>query len=399
MVAKGYKQTDIGIIPKEWEVKTYGEVFDFLTTATYSRADLNESGEVNYIHYGDIHTKWNFFLDFNENVLPKIENEQVKNYPFLKDGDIIMADASEDYNGICASVEVKNIRDKKAISGLHTFLLRDNKKVFAEGFKGYLHSNSVIKKQFDKLATGLKVYGVSKNNLKIVQIPIPPLPEQQAIAQALSNTDTLITNLQNLIAKKRLIKQAAMQELLTPKKGWESKKLGEVCKLIMGQSPLSEYYNNERIGLPLVQGNADIENRKTIIRNYTSVITKKANLGSIIMSVRAPVGEIAIATFECCIGRGVCSIEYKNNFIYHYLIFIENNWAKHSTGSTFDSITSQQVRDLEISFPNEKEQTRIANILTDMDNEITTLEQKLEKYKSIKQGMMQDLLTGKIRVV
>ena len=191
-----------------------------------------------------------------------------------------------------------------------------------------------------------------------------------------------------------------MQQLLQPKEGWEVKKLGEIANVVMGQSPLSVYYNIEGIGLPLIQGNADIQNRKTIIRSYTSVITKRGKNGDIIMSVRAPVGEISRATFDCCLGRGVCSISYKNNFIYHYLIYFEKSWAKLSTGSTFDSVNSKQVKELEIPIPkSSEEQTRIATILSDMDAEVSALEQKLEKYKKIKLGMMQELLTGRTRLV
>ena len=201
----------------EWEVKTFGEIFDFLTTATYSRAELSEYDDIYYIHYGDIHTKLDYFLDFEKSNLPTIKNELVKKYPLIKDGDIIMADASEDYDGICKSVEVKNIGSKKAISGLHTFLLRDNKNVFENGFKAYIQSNIFIKNQNNNLATGLKVYGVSKVNLKTIKIPIPPKEEQTAIAQILSDMDSDILALETQRNKTQAIKQGMMQNLLTGK--------------------------------------------------------------------------------------------------------------------------------------------------------------------------------------
>jgi type I restriction enzyme S subunit len=202
---------------EDWDVKIFGEVFDFLTTATYSRADLSESDDIYYIHYGDIHTKWDYFLDFEKSNLPTIKNEQVKKYPLIKDGDIIMADASEDYDGICKSVEVKNIGSKKAISGLHTFLLRDNKCVFENGFKAYIQASIFVKNQNNSLATGLKVYGVSKFNLKTIKILIPPKKEQTAIAQILSDMDSDILALETERNKTLAIKQGMMQELLTGK--------------------------------------------------------------------------------------------------------------------------------------------------------------------------------------
>ena len=99
-IPQGYKQTEIGVIPEDWDLVSYDEAFIFLNTATYSRADLSKSGEVKYVHYGDIHTKWNHFLDLNKVELPCIDKDKQRNYSLLKEGDLIMADASEDYDGI-----------------------------------------------------------------------------------------------------------------------------------------------------------------------------------------------------------------------------------------------------------------------------------------------------------
>jgi type I restriction enzyme S subunit len=130
------------------------------------------------------------------------------------------------------------------------------------------------------------------------------------------------------------------------------------------------------------------------------MITKKGKIGDIIMSVRAPVGEVSKATFDCCLGRGVCSINYENDYLYYYLIHFEKSWTKLSTGSTFDSVNSKQIKELEISIPvSKEEQVRIITILSDMDQEITVQETKLQKLKLQKQGMMQALLTGKIRLI
>lgn len=118
------------------------------------------------------------------------------------------------------------------------------------------------------------------------------------------------------------------------------------------------------------------------------------------MSVRAPVGEIAKATFDCCLGRGVCAIRNNNDYLYHFLIFSENKWSQLSTGSTFDSVNSNQVKDFLISIPKaQAEQSHTATILSDMDAELASLEQQLAKARQLKQGMMQELLTGRVRLV
>ena len=212
----GYQQTEVGRIPEDWEVRTYGEMFEIRSTATYSRAMLSKNGPVGYVHYGDIHTKWSHFLDLDKVELPKIQEDQLRAYSLIQEGDLIMADASEDYEGIGASDEVINLRNKRAISGLHTVLLRE-KVPFAPGFKGYLHCNKVIKAQMDRLATGLKVYGLSRTNLLSIKIPLPTFEEQRQIAEILQSMDAEILQLEAQLAKYRQLKQGMMQELLTGK--------------------------------------------------------------------------------------------------------------------------------------------------------------------------------------
>ena len=212
---KGYKQSELGEIPEDWEIKSYGEIFSFLSTASNSRDDLSENGDIFYIHYGDIHTKFHFHVDFKHDQIPKIDSQKLKGASFIQDGDLIMADASEDYAGVGKCVEVTGLNNKRAISGLHTFLLRDAKNAFSPGFRGYLHAMTGVKKSFDRLATGLKVYGLSKNNLKQVVVPIPPYNEQQCVIEVLSSMETDIEALTLRLNKTQSIKQGMMQELLT----------------------------------------------------------------------------------------------------------------------------------------------------------------------------------------
>ncbi|MDX7747910.1 MULTISPECIES: restriction endonuclease subunit S [Aeromonas] len=213
---KGYKPSELGEIPEDWEVMTYGEIFTFLSTSTNSRADLSNIGEYGYIHYGDIHTKFNNALDLNEFNLPRISSHLASS-SFVENGDVIMADASEDYEGIGKSVEICNVGSKKVVAGLHTFLLRDKNKYMADGYRGYLHCIPAVKNAFDRLATGMKVYGLSKNNLAVVPVPVPSQKEQTAIATILSDMDNELKALTQKLDKARALKQGMMQQLLTGK--------------------------------------------------------------------------------------------------------------------------------------------------------------------------------------
>jgi type I restriction enzyme S subunit len=254
------------------------------------------------------------------------------------------------------------------------------------------------------------VPGVNRNDLRQLMVRLPPLPEQEAIAKVLSDVDTLITALEGLIAKKRDIKQAAMQQLLTGKTRlpgfsgeWEVKKLGEIVQINMGQSPDSENYNHKGIGIPLIQGNADIENRKSIRRVWTTQVTKVCDKGDLILTVRAPVGSIGIASEYSCLGRGVCSLKpitYDIGFLFHSLVFAESHWKTLEQGSTFTSANSAQIAEFTLLVTESiKEQTSIAAVLSDMDAEIAALEQRRDKTRALKQGMMQELLTGKTRLL
>jgi len=416
-VKAGYKKTEIGIIPEDWEVISFEKAFYFLSTASYSRAEILKNGDIKYVHYGDIHTKLEHFLDFKNFELPTIKNEQLKTYSLIKDGDLIMADASEDYEGIGKSVEVKNIENDKGISGLHTFLLRGKEGVFSNGFKAYLHSNKIIKTQYDKLATGLKVYGVSKGNLKSIQIPLPPLPEQKAIAQVLSDTDHLIQSLEKLIAKKRLIKQGAMQKLFNPKKGWVVKKLPQVCWFQEGPGLRNWQFTKNGMKVinvtNLVDGYLALEKTDRHISNKEFEKMYKhfeIDENDIVMASSgnsySKVAVVRKQDLRLLMNTSVIRFKPLQGFDYNYLlIFLKSALFKDQidlliTGGAQPNFGPFHLKKIDIAIPPTKEeQSSIASIISDMDAEIETLEKKQAKYKALKQGLMQNLLTGKIRLV
>ncbi|GMO41587.1 MAG: hypothetical protein Pg6C_02540 [Treponemataceae bacterium] len=325
----------------------------------------------------------------------------IKEKQYVKKGDIIICvrNGSSELIGKCTLIGA----DYKATFGAFMAVFRGQN----NGYIFQVFRSGVVQKQI-RNTSNATINQITKRDFESIIIPIPiNLSEQHAIAEVLSDMDGYIDSLEKLIAKKKAIKQGAMQELLTGKrrlpgfKGeWVEKSLGKLATINMGQSPDSRFYNSQKIGLPLIQGNGDIEKRKTIIRNYTSQITKIATKGEIILTVRAPVGSVAKVMFQCCLGRGVCSIHYENDFIYYYLTYIEPCWSNLSKGSTFDSINFLELDNLLIFLPCDvNEQTAIAAVLSDMDAEIEALTAKLNKAKSIKQGMMQELLTGRIRLI
>ena len=398
-ISQKYKHTDLGLIPTDWEVVKLSEVIDNFTGLTYTPNNVKEYG-ILVLRSSNIQ---NGMLSFMDNVY--VDNIDIPKRVIVQDGDILVCVRNGSKNLIGKSARIYGAHKRIMAFGAFMTILRTKNKN-SNKYIHYVWQSSIIQKQIEE-NLGATINQITNSDINTYIIPLPPLPEQRAIAEALSDVDELITALDKKITKKRLIKQGAMQQLLTGKKRlpgftekWVEKKLGDICTIIMGQSPSSVHYNTQNIGLPLIQGNADLENRQQVIRFYTSEITKECEEGDIIMSVRAPVGAVGKAICRSCLGRGVCAIKSNNDFLYHYFVYTENNWGFFSKGSTFDSINSDELYQLSLILSNDiNEQQAIAAILSDMDQEIANLEAQRDKYSVLKSGMMQKLLTGKIRLI
>lgn len=270
------------------------------------------------------------------------------------------------------------------------------------------------KDEFERQAVGSTIKTIGLPYFKKLKIALPPFSEQKKIAQILSAWDGAISVTEKLLANSQQQKKNLMQQLLTGTKRlldengvrfsgeWCICHLSEVAYIVMGASPSSEAYNDIGIGLPLIQGNADIKFRISTPRVYTSEVTKECSPGDVLLSVRAPVGSVAISHHKACIGRGISTIRSKDNvsqkFLYQWLLWFEPRWGSLSQGSTFESINSDDIKSLKLSMPDFKEQQKIATVLSAADDEIATLEKKLTCLKDEKKALMQQLLTGKRRV-
>lgn len=179
---------------------------------------------------------------------------------------------------------------------------------------------------------------------------------------------------------------------------WEERKLGEVYQVKMGQSPASINYTDNNEDTVLVQGNADLKGGKISPRIFTKEVTKVADKNDILLTVRAPVGKLAIAQYKVCIGRGVCSIN-GNRFLYNYLQKFQNQnkWMKFSQGSTFEAISGKDIRNILIAIPNKDEQQKIGDFFSKLDRQIELEEKKLALLEEQKKGYMQKIFSQELR--
>jgi len=255
------------------------------------------------------------------------------------------------------------------------------------------------------------VPSLNAKTIEKIQIPLPPnKAEQIAIATALNDADSLISQLEKLIAKKKAMKQGAMQELLKPKEGWETKTLGEIGECIIG---LTYSPSNVKKEGKLVLRSSNIKGNKLVFDNNVFVdvdvndrlITRKTDILICVRNgSRNLIGKCAFID-----GRGVgetfgafMSVFRSpfNEYIFHVLqSHYIHTQIEETIGATINQLTNKNLNSFVIPFPNTSEQKKIALILSDMDIEILKLEVKLDKQKQLKQGMMQSLLIGKIRLV
>ena len=406
-VPAGYWRTEVGVIPEDWESSSVCAIASSTPNAIVGGPFGSDLVSKDYVAQGvpvirgqNMGGRW-VSGDFVF-VTPMKARALEANLAYP--GDIVFTQ-----RGTLGQVSLVPDKPFSAyVVSQSQMKLSVNRRVADPLFVFYFFTSYEQKRSIQGRAIQTGVPHINLGILRAMPVRLPSLAQQRAIAAVLSDVDDLIASLEALIAKKRAIKQAAMQQLLTgrarlPGFGgeWETKRLSEVAVVTMGQSPPSTSYNVFGDGLPLIQGKADIVGRNTTKRIWTTCPSKRCAAGDIVLTVRAPVGSVARASLDACLGRGVCGLKplAGGQFLYYALVLAEGRWEDVEQGSTFSAANSDQVAGFPIAVPAETpEQQAIATVLSDMDAEIAALERRLDKTRAIKQSMMQQLLTGSIRL-
>lgn len=409
MVAEGYKNTEIGVIPEDWKTPRLMELTDIISGGTPS-TKISEywGGEIQWMNSGELNLRRVFEV---EGRITKIglENSATKLIP-----------------NKCVLVGLAGQGKTRGTVAINYIPLCTNQSIAAilpsnELNEEFLYQNLDLRyKELRSLSTGEGGRGgLNLTLLKNLIIPLPPLSEQNAIATALSDADALISATERLIAKKKAIKQGAIQELLKPKDGWKTiiiDKLGQTFRGLSGKSRNDfENGNCPYIQFMNIMSNAVID---TTYFDYVYIkdgeSQNKAIQGDLFFNTSSETPEEV----------GMCSVLlenipdlYLNSFCFGFRLnnkmgynglylsyFFRSSYGRKllfslAQGATRHNLSKNNFLKTEIQLPKPSEQTHIATILSDMDAEISLLEQKLEKQKQIKQGMMQNLLTGKIRLL
>jgi type I restriction enzyme, S subunit len=412
-VKKGYKQTEIGLLPEDWTVRTLNTLSGDIGDGIHTTPKYSKSSDFFFINGNNL-------VDGTIKVFPETncvsEEEYFKLKKKLTDNTILMS-----INGTICNLAF--FRNERVVLGKSACYINVHKDVNKYYIFNQLKTTPIAEYYKYEL-TGTTINNLSLKSVRDTPIPLPPtLAEQTAIATALSDTDALIQSLEKLIVKKRAIKQGAMQELLTGKKRlpgfsgkWEEKQLGEIANVKTGPfgSTLheSDYVREgtpiitvEHLGefgvlhsnLPLV---SDTDRQR--LRAYSLEIDDIvfSRVGSVDRNALIRPAEVGWL-FS---GRLLRVRPDKRQALAPFLSYqfhgetFKCRVRNLAVGQTMASLNTQILKNLSIVLPALPEQTAIAQILSDMDSELSTLEAKLSKCRSIKQGMMQELLTGKIRL-
>lgn len=422
MVKQVYKQTEIGAIPNDWNCTRFGEkvkiyrggsprpIQYYLTDASYG---------INWIKIGDVRENDKYISSTQEKIIP----EGVSKSREVHVGDFILSNSMS-----FGRPYILNI-DGCIHDGWLT--IQEYKNTFSTEYLYYLLSSNIVYQQYISMAAGSSVKNLNKEKVSVLTVIYPDIAEQERIAEALSDVDSMVSSLEKLIAKKKAVKQGAMQELLTGKKRlpgfsgeWQESTLGALCYLITKQTGF-DYTNeikpslvdiNSSNTLPFVQ-NKDFEGKNVNVKTdyyipydiaikYPRILLDETCL---LISLSGRIGNVGLyekSNGLAFIGGavGICRFNDEQNSEWCMLYLQSSAGQKQifecQKSGAQHNLTVEDVRKLVIKLPSSlEEQAAIASILSDMDYEIKTLEQKLDKTRQIKQGMMQQLLTGKIRLI
>jgi len=402
-IPKGYKMTEVGVIPVDWDFNKLGEIACVKTGNTPPTNDKSNYGsDYFFVSPADL-GKGKYIID-TEKKLSKKGFELSRKFP----ANSIL------FTCIGSTIGKSGISKKELTSNQQINAILPDKSFCHDYLYYALNKLSPI---IQSLAGEQAVPIINKSEFEETLIPLPPLPEQVVIAEALSDTDTLIGKLEELITKKRQTKQGAMQELLTGKKRlpgfsgkWEEKTLGTIFEKIVGGGTPSRANSNYWGGnIPWVT----VKDFATFNPHMTQESITKDGLknsashlipeGTVIISTRMALGKAVIYDVDVSINQDLKALfplkDINQYFLFYWFQFYSEQIMNLGSGSTVMGISLPDLKKISFSKPSLSEQLAITAILSEMDAEIEQLDKKLEKYKMVKKGMMQELLTGKTRLI
>lgn len=403
-VKPGYKRSEMGPIPEDWGISQLG--LCLMTRPSYgiNAAAVPYSDQLPaYIRITDISDDGRFSPSPRVSVRSDSSGDYV-----LADGDIVFARTGA---SVGKSYRYRPVDGPLVFAGFLIRITPDPSKLLPTFASAYVTTGSYWRwVSLMSMRSGQP--GINGKEYAQLPLPIPPLPEQRAIAQALSDVDALIAALDCLIAKKRDIKQATMQQLLTGKTRlpgfsgkWEVKTLGSICEISMGRTPprLNQaYWGRGHVWLSIADMHSKVVSySKEEITDLAAATMSVIPKGTLLMSFKLSIGRLCFAGCDLYTNEAICSFNNPQaNASYLYYALSRTDFSLYGKQAVKGyTLNKESLKLVEVRLPSQAEQAAIAAILSDMDAELTALENRRDKTRALKQGMMQELLTGKTRLI
>ena len=373
-----------------WEEKVLGEVTEYLSDGTHF-SPKSQNGEYKYITSKNIR---NSGLDLSDvSYISAEEHQEIYKRCSVKFGDLLLTKDGASTGNCCI-----NFLDEEFSLLSSVAVLRPKQKKHNANFLCQVLQSPIGQNEIKGSMAGQAITRITLEKLRAYKFNFPLYEEQTHLGLFFRRLDSQIAESRAVLEKNHQLKKAMLAKMFPangekiPKirfKGfegeWESRKLGDVVEIVMGQSPSSTSYTDNPSDFILVQGNADMKNGKVCPRVWTTECIKLGAAGDIVMSVRAPVGDVGKTDYDIVVGRGVCAIK-GNEFIYQTLwkMKLDGYWNSLSSGSTFESINSNDVKNSEILIPIQEEQTAIGNFFRQLDETIALQSAEIEKLNQLK---------------
>lgn len=413
LVETEFVLSEVGKLPADWATVCLGEITTLMTNGFVGTATSHYTQRDDGVLYVQGYNVEENCFNFRgiKYVTPEFHREHMRSC--LREGDLLTIQTGD--VGLTAIVP-KNL----AGANCHALIIsRFDQGRIAPKFVSYYLNSPPGRSRLQLIETGTTMKHLNVGDMLQFKIPLPPSRvEQEGIAEMLTDADTLIESLEQLLAKKRQIKQGAMQELLTGQRRlpgfageWTSKTLSHLASIQRGASPRpidNPIWFDEDSSVGWVRI-SDVTQAGIYLKSTTQRLSalgvqhsRPVPKGSLIMSICATVGRPVITTIDTCIHDGFVvfdRLQADQAFVYYVLRSIEENWSRQGQTGSQMNLNTGLINSTVIAMPpTTEEQTAIATILSDMDTEITALEARLTKARHLKQGMAQALLTGRIRL-
>lgn len=391
-------------IPKGW---VYNRLSDLVSGLEAGVSVNSEDRKVNKGEIGILKTSSVTYGVFqplmHKTVLPK-ERNRVKTFP-TKDSIIMSRMNTLELVGASAYI---NKDYPELFLPDRLWLMQSKKHDLSMKWLSYMLATPRIRYLLSGIATGTSgsMKNISKESVLNLDILVPSIEEQKKIAEILSAWDKAIGLYEKLIRKYHYF-LLSLLEIIFPRRirskdEYTEASLDQLATIVMGQSPKGVNYNKKGEGLPLFQGNADIKNRESYPRNWTTEITKECFCDDILLSVRAPVGNVAISKHHGVIGRGLARLKGKDVSqwtLYYLLRRHESSWSRLEQGSTFSSIGGNEIKKFVVILPKDtKYLEQGIHSISSIDKTISILMKIKSNFIHQKEILMSQLLTGKKRV-